>query len=98
MPRNSIRVSRCQTPNTLLALAFLLAGCSITKTSDSPASLSPPESIGTFGVGNVTIELNDSQRSRTFKVEIWYPATTSTNVVPEPSGFESDEADRQQLA
>lgn len=97
MPRKPILISWRQTPNTLLILALLLVGCSITETDDPDLSAAV-DSIGAFGVGNTTIELNDSQRSRKLEVEIWYPAARSTGMDAVPVDFESNDADRQELA
>ncbi|MBI2058948.1 MAG: prolyl oligopeptidase family serine peptidase [Nitrospirae bacterium] len=55
-----------------ITAAALLVGCSI----DSPSPLKY-ESPGPYPVGNAHFEVTDAARSRTFWVEVWYPAVGS---------------------
>ncbi|MGB0646530.1 MAG: alpha/beta hydrolase family protein [Bradymonadia bacterium] len=91
-------ITQLQQHPVIAALALFCLNCSTTQTSAPPASAAAPHSIGSYGVGNVTIELDDEQRGRTFQAEIWYPAARSAEVDAEPIDFESNQADRQQLA
>jgi len=76
--------------NTLAALAILLLGCG---SSDSTPSSQPETGIpgprpikigdaryereGSFPVGHTTFVLDDATRSRSMRVEAWYPADDS---------------------
>lgn len=91
----------------ILTVSFaLVAGCgadSSTPTREPPAKAPPKyEAAGPYPVGNATIVVDDTARSRKLRVEIWYPAAESERAKAE-TGFPVEEfadagAERDALA
>lgn len=95
-------------PGALLAaaLAGALAGCG-DDTAPAPPAAPPGETYaveapGPHPVGRATIAIEDAARSRSLRVEIWYPAAESARAAAEAGhpleDFAAEGAEREQLA
>lgn len=81
----------------LLASASTLAACDTAPPTPNPP-VSPYEQAGPYVVGNTTLTLHDEARARDLRVEIWYPADPSANVLAATGSpietFVTDASDR----
>ncbi|EYF06847.1 alpha/beta hydrolase family protein [Chondromyces apiculatus] len=91
--------------SSLLATTLALAGCGDATSPDpepAPEEQHPVASAGPHPVGRTTVTLDDTARTRSLRVEIWYPAAESARAAADTGhpleDFAAPGDERTQLA